>query len=107
MSSGRIVGQARFIPLTAVSAAQIAVTIGPVLAMVALQMQLSEIRGLVRSNIALTGQVLTTIRHGQWAELTALVATVDHVVQRPPVLRQGMDRIPGAPRRAGESRWTR
>ena len=81
-SSGRIVHQARFIPVTAVSAAQIAVAIGPALAMVALQMQLSEVTGLVRTNIALTSQVLTTIRHGQWAELTALVATVDHVVDQ-------------------------
>ncbi|MEO3859436.1 hypothetical protein [Acrocarpospora sp. B8E8] len=81
-SSGRIVHQARFIPVTAVSAAQIAVTIGPALAMVALQMQLSQITGLVRTNIALTSQILTTIRNEQWAELTALVATVDRVVDR-------------------------
>ena len=62
--------QARFIPVTAVSAAQTAAAIGPALAMVALQMQLSEITGLVRTNIALTSQVLTTIRNEQWAELT-------------------------------------
>ena len=77
-SSG--LAQARFIPVTAVSAAQTAAAVGPALAMVALQMQLSEITGLVRTNIALTSQVLTTIRNEQWAELTALVATVDHVV---------------------------
>jgi hypothetical protein len=77
-SSG--LAQARFIPVTAVSKAQTAAAIGPALAMVALQMQLSEITGLVRTNIALTSQVLTTIRNEQWAELTALVATVDHVV---------------------------
>ena len=81
-SSGRIIHQARFFPLTAVSAAQTAAAIGPALAMVALQMQLSAVTGLVRTNIALTSQVLTTIRHGQWAELTALVATVDHVVDQ-------------------------
>ena len=45
--------------MTAVSAAQTAAAIGPALAMVALQMQLSEITGLVRTNIALTSQVLT------------------------------------------------
>ncbi|MEU6070103.1 hypothetical protein ABZ864_38140 [Streptomyces sp. NPDC047082] len=81
-SSSRIVAQARFIPVTTVSAAQTAAAVGPALAMVGLQMQLSEITGLVRTNIALTSQVLTTIRHGQWAELTALVATVDHVVDQ-------------------------
>jgi hypothetical protein len=80
MFPGRIIAQARFIPVTAVSAAQTAAAVGPALAMVALQMQLSEITGLVRTNIALTSQVLTTIRNEQWAELTALVATVDHVV---------------------------
>ncbi|MDW5325379.1 hypothetical protein [Plantactinospora sp. KLBMP9567] len=82
MSSGRVIAQARLIPLTAVSAAQTAAAIGPALALVALQMQLSQITGLVRTNIALTHQVLTTIRHGQWAELTALVATVEHVVDQ-------------------------
>jgi hypothetical protein len=82
MFPGRIIAQARFIPVTAVSAAQNAAALGPALAMVALQMQLSEVTGLVRTNIALTSQVLTTIRHGQWAELTALVATVDHVVDQ-------------------------
>jgi hypothetical protein len=79
-SSG--LAQARFIPLTAVSAAQIAAAVGPALAMVALQMQLSEITGLVRTNIALTSQVLTTIRNEQWAELTGLVATVDRAVDQ-------------------------
>ena len=74
--------QARFIPVTAVSAAQAAAAIGPALAMVALQMQLSEVTGLVRTNIALTSQVLTTIRNEQWAELTGLVATVDRAVDR-------------------------
>ena len=79
-SSG--LAQARFIPVTAVSAAQAAAAIGPALAMVALQMQLSEITGLVRTNIALTSQVLTTIRNEQWAELTGLVATVDRAVDQ-------------------------
>ncbi|WP_337192314.1 hypothetical protein [Streptomyces sp. YIM 132580] len=81
-SSGRIVAQARLVPVTAVSAAQTAAALGPALAMVALQMQLSEVAGLARTNIALTSQVLASIRHDQWAELTALVATVDHVVDR-------------------------
>ncbi|WP_405915894.1 hypothetical protein [Streptomyces sp. NBC_00728] len=80
MLRGRIIAQSRFIPVNAVSAARNSASIGPALAMVALQMQLSEVEGLVRTNIALTSQVLATLRHGQWAELTALVATVDHVV---------------------------
>ncbi|MFV2017321.1 hypothetical protein [Micromonospora sp. LOL_023] len=80
MTPGRIVAQARFIPVTAASAAQIAAAVGPALVMVALQMQLSEITGLVRTNIALTSQVLTAIRNEQWAELTGLVATVERAV---------------------------
>jgi hypothetical protein len=72
--------QARLIPVAAVSKAQTAAAIGPALAMVALQMQLSEITGLVRTNIALTSQVLTTIRNEQWAELTGLVAAIDRAV---------------------------
>ncbi|MHB9861867.1 hypothetical protein [Streptomyces sp. YIM S03343] len=79
-AGGKIAGQARLIPLTAVSAAQTAAAIGPALAMVGLQMQLSEVTRLARTNIALTSQVLTTIRNEQWAELTGLVATVDRAV---------------------------
>ncbi|MCO8274368.1 hypothetical protein M1L60_27590 [Actinoplanes sp. TRM 88003] len=82
MANGRFIGQARLIPVTAVNAAGIAAAVGPALAMIAMQMQLSEIAGLARTNIALTGQVLRTIRHGQWAELTALVATIDQVVDQ-------------------------
>lgn len=82
MLRGRIIAQSRFIPVNAVSAAQNSASIGPALAMVALQMQLNEVEGLVRTNIALTSHVLATVRHGQWAELTALVATVDHAVDQ-------------------------
>jgi len=79
-SSG--LAQARLIPVESLSTAQTAAAIGPALAMVALQMQLSEITGLVRTNIALTTQVLTTIRHEQWAELSGLVSTVDRAVDQ-------------------------
>ncbi|MFI9580973.1 hypothetical protein ACIHCQ_03865 [Streptomyces sp. NPDC052236] len=81
-ANGKIVHQVRWIPVTAVSAAGVAAAIGPALAMVALQMMLSHVAGLVRTNIALTSQVLTTMRHGQWADLTALVDTVDRAVGR-------------------------
>ncbi|MGC3862348.1 hypothetical protein ACPSM1_19420 [Micromonospora chersina] len=67
--NGRIVHAARFIPVTAVNPAALAATFGPVLTMIAIQMQLSEVTGLARTNIALTSQVLATIRHEQWAEL--------------------------------------
>ena len=82
MSSGRIVGQARWIPVSAVNPAQLAATLGPALTMIAIQMQLSEITSLARTNIALTSQVLTTIRHEQWAELTSLVASLDDTIDQ-------------------------
>src|SRR5580693_1831396 len=81
ISSGGL-AQARFIPVSEVSAAGIAAAIGPALAMIALQMTLSEVTGLVRTNVALTSQVLTTVRQGQWAKLTGLVETVDDAVRK-------------------------
>lgn len=80
--NGKILLQARLIPVAAVSAASAAAVIGPVLAMVAIQVALNEIASLARTNIALTSQVLTTIRHEQWAELEGLVGTVDEVLAK-------------------------
>lgn len=73
---GVIVGQARFIPVSMTAATAIA-AIGPAVAMMALQMQLGEVSGLVRTNIALTTQALKTIRNEQWAELEGLAEAVD------------------------------
>lgn len=55
--------------------------IGPAVAMVALQMQLGEISGLVRTNIQLTTQTLKAIRNEQWAELEGLAESVDEAVK--------------------------
>lgn len=77
-----IAGQARFIPLSAVNVASMAAAIGPALAAIAIQMQLSEITRLVRTNIVLTTQVLGTVRAEQWSELTGLVGTIDRVVDQ-------------------------
>ncbi|TFD79238.1 hypothetical protein [Cryobacterium fucosi] len=73
--------QARFIPY-GVTAAAAAAAIGPAIAMIALQMQLSEISGLVRTNIALTTQTLKMIRHEQWSELTGLVKSIDRAIKQ-------------------------
>lgn len=78
--NGDLVAQARFSPVTAVSAAALAASIGPAVAMVAMQMQLQQITGLVRTNIALTTQVLTTVRTAQWAELTGYVNAIEGVL---------------------------
>ena len=82
LANGNIVGQARFIPVAALGAAQAVAAIGPAIAMVALQLQLKEITGLVRTNIALTTTVLTQIRHEQWSELTALAGTVERTLSQ-------------------------
>ncbi|HWO68047.1 MAG TPA: hypothetical protein VNO31_49230, partial [Umezawaea sp.] len=82
MRHGRILHQARFYSVSAVNVAQIAAAVGPALAMIALQMMLNEVTGLVRTNLAVTNQVLTTIRKEQWAELTGLVAAIDRAVDQ-------------------------
>ncbi|MEV0677845.1 hypothetical protein AB0I60_15145 [Actinosynnema sp. NPDC050436] len=82
MVNGRVVHQARFYAVNAVSKARIAASIGPALAMIGLQMMLSELSGLVKTNLAVTNQVLTTIRKDQWAELTGLVTAIDRAVDQ-------------------------
>ncbi|MFB7900254.1 hypothetical protein ACFC1B_28490 [Streptomyces xiamenensis] len=80
--NGKIVHQVRWVPVRAMSAARTTAAIGPALAMVALQLQLSEVAGLVKTNIELTRQVLTAIHTEQRAELTALCATVDRAIDQ-------------------------
>ena len=79
--NGDLVGQARFVPYT-VTAAEAVAAFGPAVAMIALQMQLNEISGLVQTNIALTAQTLKTIRHLQWAELNGLAKSVDRAIDQ-------------------------
>lgn len=82
MVPGRILKQARLYPVRMVSKAQGAASIGPALAMIGLQMMLSEVSGIVRTNLAVTSQVLTAIRKEQWAELTGLVTAIDRAVDQ-------------------------
>ncbi len=77
--NGKLVAQARFIPASMTVGTAIA-AIGPAVAMLALQMQLSEVSSLVQANIALTSQTLKTIRHDQWSELTGLSSAIDRAV---------------------------
>jgi len=79
-ANGDLVAQARFIPVTAFSAAQAAAAIGPAVAMIAIQVKLSEISGLVKTNIAVTRQVLMDFRRSEWAELKGLATTVDRAI---------------------------
>ena len=78
--NGELVAQARFIPASLTAATAIA-AIGPAIAMLALQMQLGEVSGLVRANVALTTQTLKTIRNEQWSELEGLAESVDEAIQ--------------------------
>ena len=77
MRNGKIIAQARFIPIGTGAAAGALAAIGPALAMVALQMALSDVTTAVKTNTALLNQTLTTIRNEQWAELTGHVETME------------------------------
>lgn len=74
--------QARFISITGLSAAQTAAAIGPAVATIALQMQLSEITSLVQRNHELTSRVLDELERGRRAELTGLAQTMDRAIVR-------------------------
>lgn len=77
---GSLATHAHFIPVSA-SAASTLAAIGPAIAMFALQQQIGEIAGLVRTNIALTTQVQKSIRNEQWSELEALVEVIGEAVR--------------------------
>lgn len=74
--------QARFIPVSAAGVATIAASVGPALAMVALQASLNQLNDLARTNIALTNQVLTEARQESWSELSGLVTMIEQTVGR-------------------------
>lgn len=77
--NGELVAQARFVPASMTAGTAIG-AIGPAVAMLALQMQLTEVSNLVRENIALTSETLKTIQHDQWAELTGLSVNIERAV---------------------------
>lgn len=74
--NGKFAAQVRWLPATGAGAAGVLASMGPAVAMIAIQIQLSEISKLVRQNLALTETVLKTVRHEQWAELTGLEQAV-------------------------------
>lgn len=79
--NGKVIAQARFIPVS-VTAATAFAAIGPAVAMIALQMQLGEISSLIRTSIALTTQTLKAIRNEQWSELEGLADSIDDASQK-------------------------
>ncbi|WP_143465996.1 hypothetical protein [Leifsonia sp. NCR5] len=66
----------RWLPASAPTMAGVLASVGPAIAMIAIQLQLSEVSSLVRQNMALTESVLKSVRNGQWAELTGLEQAV-------------------------------
>lgn len=82
ISPGGGLAQARFIPVGAAGVATLAASVGPALAMLALQASLNQLNDLARTNIALTSQVLTEARHESWSELTGLIVKVEKTTER-------------------------
>lgn len=74
--NGKIVGQARLIPAGLTTAGAIA-SIGPAISMLALQAQLNEVSNLMQTNLAMTSQVLKTIREQQWSSMDGLSKTIN------------------------------
>jgi len=74
--NSQFTAQVRWLPAEGVQAAELVANLGPAMAMMAIQVQLNEISGLVRENLALTETVLKSVRHEQWAELTGLEQAV-------------------------------
>ena len=75
--NGKFVTQVRWLPAgDGVQALGALANLGPTVAMIAIQVQLNEISGLVRQNLALTETVLKTVRNEQWAELSGLEQAV-------------------------------
>lgn len=77
---GHIAAQARFIPVGGLYAAGVLASVGPAMAMIAIQVQLHELQGLISQNLELTEGVLKTVRHEQWAELTGLQKAVGKAI---------------------------
>lgn len=70
--NGKFVTQVRWLPATGATTAGAIAALGPAIAMIAIQVQLNEISGLVKQNLALTEKALTSIRNEQWAKLSGL-----------------------------------
>lgn len=79
--NGKFAAQVRWLPATGAGAAGVLASMGPAIALLAIQIQLHELSGLVRQNLALTETVLKTVRHEQWAELTGLEQSVTKALE--------------------------
>lgn len=75
-SEGKFVAQVRWLPATSATAASVAASVGPGLALLAIQLQLSEISELAKHNIELTSRVLEVVQQDQWAAVMGHHRTV-------------------------------
>ncbi|MBO9577889.1 MAG: hypothetical protein J7480_03860 [Microbacteriaceae bacterium] len=66
----------RWLPAGGATAAGVVASLGPAVAMIAIQIQLHEMQGLLRQNMALTEGLLKAVRNEQWSELVGLDAAV-------------------------------
>ena len=66
----------RFKSATGAQVVGSAAAVGPAIAMLGIQMQLAEVAALTRENLALTDEVLRTIRTERWAEVHGLHETM-------------------------------
>lgn len=77
---GKIAAQFRWSPAGGAQAATVLAAVGPAAAMLAIQVQLAEIGSLVRENIALTAEVLRTVRAVQESKLAGLAQTIEKAI---------------------------
>lgn len=71
-AGGKFAHSVQWVPAGAAGAVQVAASLGPAIALLMIQMQLKEISSLVRENIALTDELLQTVKREQWAEVDGL-----------------------------------
>lgn len=78
--NGKIVGQARLIPVSATGIAQM-VSVSSAIAMMAMQVQIKEVSQLVETNIRISEDILKQIREQRWAKHQAIAKVVDAAVR--------------------------
>lgn len=68
-SEGKFVAQVRWLPAGGATAASVVASMGPALALMAIQFQLNQIAEFAKHNIELTSKVLRVVRQAQWSEV--------------------------------------
>src|SRR5699024_7137339 len=75
-ADGKFAHQIRWLPADTANATQALATVGPAVALVAIQQQLGEIASLIERNIALSSSILESIRAEQWARIIGVQRTL-------------------------------